>query len=222
MVIKVGHRGAAGYAPENTILSFEKAISLGADMIELDVHICKSGEIIVMHDTSVDRTTDGSGKVGSLTLDDIKILDAGNSQRIPTLDESLNAIQRRAKVNIELKGRSTGLKVAEAIKRFVRSGWDHDDFLVSSKHKNELLDFRKKDFSTRIALITRSGVIPPELENKLYSVHLPWMRITKSKVSGYHKRGIKVGTYTPNNCKIIKFIKDKGVDLIFSDYPDRI
>ena len=85
MVVKVGHRGAAGHEPENTLRSFRRAMELGADMVELDVHICGSGELVVIHDETVDRTTDGTGEVAKLTLDELKTLDAGRGERIPTL-----------------------------------------------------------------------------------------------------------------------------------------
>jgi glycerophosphoryl diester phosphodiesterase len=77
MFLKIGHRGAAGHAPENTLLSFQKAMDLGVDMIELDVYVCKTGELVVIHDEKVDRTTNGTGYVREKTLDELKILDAG-------------------------------------------------------------------------------------------------------------------------------------------------
>ena len=99
-MLKIGHRGARGYAPENTLKSFQKAIELGVDAVELDVQLCKSGELIVMHDDTVDRTTDGSGFVKKLKLKDLKKLDAGMGERIPTLEEVLDLVNRRVKVNI--------------------------------------------------------------------------------------------------------------------------
>ena len=93
MVLRIGHRGAAGHAPENTLVSFEKAIDLGCDMTELDVHICGSGELVVIHDETVDRTTNGSGRVSELTLREIKILDAGDGEEIPTLEEVLELLR---------------------------------------------------------------------------------------------------------------------------------
>src|SRR4051794_3095625 len=85
----VGHRGAAAHAPENTLASFEKARELGVDMVEFDVHLTADRRCVVIHDETVDRTTDGHGLVGSKTLPELRELDAGNGERIPTLEELL-------------------------------------------------------------------------------------------------------------------------------------
>src|SRR5438105_2353760 len=95
----VGHRGAMGYCPENTMASFERALALGADWIELDVHLSRDGELIVIHDETLDRTTNGHGLVRDHTLAELKQLDAGDGQQIPTLDEVLTwAAERQAMV----------------------------------------------------------------------------------------------------------------------------
>lgn len=93
MVLRIGHRGAAGYEPENTLRSFKTALRLGAEMTELDVHICGTGELVVIHDESVDRTTDGSGFVRDMTLDELKSLDAGKGEKIPTLNEVFSTLR---------------------------------------------------------------------------------------------------------------------------------
>ena len=106
-----GHRGAMGYAPENTFASFERAIELGVDAIELDVHLTADGEVVVIHDHELDRTTDGDGILGEKTLAELKSLDAGRrfgdeyiGQRIPTLGETLEWARGRCVLDIEIKG----------------------------------------------------------------------------------------------------------------------
>ena len=89
-MIRIGHRGAMGYAPENTLVSFEKALDLKVDMVELDVQLCKTGELVVIHDLTVNRTTNGEGDVAKLTLQELKCLDAGKGQQIPLLEEVLD------------------------------------------------------------------------------------------------------------------------------------
>jgi len=101
--LKIGHRGAMGYQPENTLISFEKAIQLGVDMIEMDVEKCKTGELIIIHDQKVDRTTNGEGYVADFSFEEIKKLDAGNGEKIPTVQEVLNLVKNRVKINLELK-----------------------------------------------------------------------------------------------------------------------
>src|SRR6056297_2287931 len=105
MVLKIGHRGAMGYEPENTLRSFKKAIELNVDMVELDVYVCSSGELVVIHDDKVDKTTNGKGYVSEKSFDELRKLDAGMGEKIPTLQEVLDLIDKRAKVNIELKGK---------------------------------------------------------------------------------------------------------------------
>ncbi|MCP3682716.1 MAG: glycerophosphodiester phosphodiesterase [bacterium] len=116
-MITVGHRGAAGLEPENTLLGFRKAIEIGVDFIELDVHLSKDGEIIVMHDNTVDRTTDGTGKVGEMTLEELKKLDAGKGEKIPTLQEAIDVAKDKVGIIIELKGENTEEPVFNAIKK---------------------------------------------------------------------------------------------------------
>src|SRR3712207_1869075 len=106
----IGHRGAAGYAPENTMVSFERALALRADAIELDVHPTKDGSLVVIHDPTLDRTTSGHGPVVEHTLAEIRALDAGSwfhpsfkDERVPTLDEVLDWARRRTPVVIEIK-----------------------------------------------------------------------------------------------------------------------
>ena len=124
MFLHIGHKGAAGYAPENTLASFQKALDLGVDMIELDVHKSKSGEIVVIHDDTVDKITNGKGKVGELTLKELKKLDVHfgsetkltrpmsgaeqiRKEKIPTLKEVLDLVNGKIKINIEIKARDT-------------------------------------------------------------------------------------------------------------------
>src|SRR5260221_725361 len=102
-----GHRGAMGYEPENTLRSFEKAIELGVTMIELDVFVLQDGSVVAIHDPVLNRTTNGNGIVTNKSLQEIKMLDAGKGEKIPTLQEVLDVVARRVRVNIELKGKNT-------------------------------------------------------------------------------------------------------------------
>jgi len=103
MIQIIGHRGARGIEPENTIRSFKKALELSVDYIECDVHLTKDGQIILMHDHTVDRTTNGTGPVNSFTYDEIRKLDAGKGEKIPTLQELLDLAKGKVKLHIELK-----------------------------------------------------------------------------------------------------------------------
>lgn len=119
MPLIVGHRGASGYEPENTLLSFERAIAMGVDMIELDVYVCKTGQLVVMHDDTINRTTNGKGKVMELTWDTLKKYDAGKGEHIPLLSQVFDLVNKRIIINIELKGPHTAKPVAELINYYV-------------------------------------------------------------------------------------------------------
>src|SRR5438046_1238870 len=95
-IIVTGHRGAAGLEPENTLRSFRRACDLGVDRVETDVHLTRDRRLVCIHDATVDRTTDGSGAVGDLTLEEIRRLDAGKEERIPTLTEAIDVVRGRA------------------------------------------------------------------------------------------------------------------------------
>ena len=106
-MILTGHRGAAALEPENTLLSMQKAIDLSVDQIEIDVHLTSDQHLVVIHDTTVDRTTDGQGAVADFTLEKIKQLDAGKGERIPTLQEVIDLVRGKVVLQIELKGPNT-------------------------------------------------------------------------------------------------------------------
>lgn len=126
-----GHRGASIELPENTSAAFRRAIELGADGIELDVSLTADGVAVVLHDSTVDRTTDGTGDITTLTLDQVRTLDAGGGEPVPTLDEVLALAAGRVEVNIELKAADSAPAVAAVVARhpdlvwFASSGqWD--------------------------------------------------------------------------------------------------
>ncbi|MEO0143058.1 MAG: glycerophosphodiester phosphodiesterase family protein [candidate division WOR-3 bacterium] len=103
MIEIIGHRGARGIEPENTIRSFKKAIELKVDYIECDVHLTKDGHIVLIHDHTLDRTTNGTGYVNDYSFDAIRKLDAGKGEKIPTLQELIDLIKGKVKAHIELK-----------------------------------------------------------------------------------------------------------------------
>lgn len=224
--MKIGHRGACGYKPENTLSSFKKALDSGVDMIELDVYALRDKNIIVIHDDKVDRTTNGRGYVLEKTFEEIRELDAGEGEKVPTLEEVLNLIKRKVKVNIELKGKETALPVAEVIDKYVKEkGWSYDDFLVSSFNRDELKRFKEVKPEVKTGVIFSSIPINySEIAEDLgvYSVNINKEFINQDFVDNVHKRGLKLFVWTVNNENEIKTMKQLGVDGIFSDYPDRL
>lgn len=220
----IGHRGAAGHEPENTIQSFKKAMELGAKMIEFDVQLCKSGEVVVIHDFSLGRTTNGTGLLTETLLADLKKLDAGNGQQIPTLEEVLNTIDKKAIVNIELKGKSIARPVAKIIADFIENkNWQTDDFLISSFNHQELFAFHKLMPEIRIGVLYEDI---PDTFNKTasvlnaFSINVEFHYLTKEIIDQIHLLNYKVYAYTVNTEENKLRMEEIGVDGIFTNFPD--
>ena len=224
-MIIIGHRGASGYKPENTLQSFEAAINMGVDMIELDVHRLKTGQVIVFHDDSLERTTDGKGKISQLSHDDIQSVDAGNGQTIPLLSDVLDLIAGKVAINIELKGPDTAEPVAEIINRYVNTrGWRRQLFLVSSFDPVELEKFARLRPDINVSPLYRK--LPPKslrtiAGKKIFSTNLNARFITRGDIESLHADGIKVFAYTVNSGRAARRMLNIDVDGIFTDFPDK-
>jgi glycerophosphoryl diester phosphodiesterase len=115
MIHNIAHRGASAYEPENTLRAFERAIQMGATMLELDIHLSKDVHLVVIHDAKVSKTTNGKGHISDMTLKQIKELNAGKGEQVPTLTEVIDLVRDRAKLYIELKGQGTPGPVVDAL-----------------------------------------------------------------------------------------------------------
>lgn len=244
-MLKIGHRGAKGYEPENTLTSFRKAMELGVDAIELDVHKCKSGELVVIHDYKVNRTTNGKGLVRDKTLTELKQLNVGDGQKIPTLKEVLDLVDREVIINIELKGKNTPKELSKLLEEYVvNKDWDYNDFLVSSENYESLKKFKECCNNVRIGVIIKAewwempkyyydclfrgysskikeGI---ELARKLdaYSLNLGMTIANKRIINKLKEDNFKLFVWTADRKRDIKKMKRMKVDGIFSNYPDRI
>ncbi|MDH3976110.1 MAG: glycerophosphodiester phosphodiesterase family protein [Deltaproteobacteria bacterium] len=224
--IKIGHRGASAYEPENTLPAFSKAIELGADMIELDVHLCRSGELVVIHDENVERTTNGSGLVPDMILEALKKLDAGKGESIPLLSEVIDLIDKRCALNIELKGKGTALPAVRIVSAAIKEkGWLKDDFLFSSFSREELIASREAFSDIKLGL--NIAEVADEFSSfandlSLFSIHPDAHIVTKELVGRIHKLGMKVFVWTVDDPRQIAWMKKLGVEGIFSNYPDRL
>lgn len=225
-MLRIGHRGAMGYAPENTLLSFQKALDFKVDMIELDVQLCKTGELVVIHDLTVDRTTNGEGYVSELTLEELKKLNAGEDQQIPLLTEVLDFIDRKVKVNIELKGKGTAYKVGQLIYEYIKNNrWKGEDFIVSSFDHQELKLFKQGYPKIPVGVLIYH--LPHDLAQLAEDFKAQYLNASlafysKELVEDAHERGIQVLIYTVNDKKDIERCRKDGVDGVFSNYPDRV
>lgn len=223
--ICIGHRGASGYEPENTLISFEKAINMGCPWIELDVYSV-AGELLVFHDDSVERTTNGKGDVMDSTLTYLRGLDAGKNQQIPTLGEVVALVDKRCAINIELKGPDTAEPVSAYLGALCTNdctnGWQEDLFLLSSFNHRELA---KADIRFRRGALFHKRV-PDYFQRtdklKAYSINLSIKLVEQGLIDAAHDHGLKVLVYTVNKTNDIKRMVDMGVDGVFCDYPDRV
>ncbi len=223
--LSIGHRGARGHAPENTLLSFDTAIRLGAQMIELDVQKHPSGALVVIHDLRLERTTNGTGHVADRSIDYIRGLDAGLGQQVPTLEEVLDLVDQRVAVNVELKTPGgTGEAVAQLLREYVREGWKPEQFLVSSFHLPELEIFRQAAPEIPIGVLLCG--VPLEWAADAAALSAQALNISDEfadpKLIGDAKaRGMKVYVYTVNEPDDIAQMRRLGADGVFTDFPER-
>ena len=220
----IGHRGAMGHEPENTLLSIEKAISLGASWVEIDACFA-DGHLIVIHDDRLERTTDGTGYIKEKTFEYLRSLNAGKDQKIPTLEEVFATVNGRAGLNIELKGLQTTEPAISLIKEQIDQGWSYENTLVSSFNHRELLNAKRLDPNVLTgALIVGLPIDNAAFAEKLgcYSVHLCIDFIDEVFVEDAHKRGLKVFVFTVNEPEDIARMELLGVDGVFTDYPERV
>jgi len=235
-VLVIAHRGFSGIAPENTLAAFKKAIVVGADMIELDVRLSRDGVVVVIHDESLERTTDGRGKVIDQTLDALKRWDAGSKfhssfsgERIPTLQEVLQLAHGRVMVNIELKkgnyGRWTILDLAErALWEVDRAGMV-DRVMFSSFDPMAIEWIMKKNQTVPVAyLYNRPWSLPRQVtEGRPFPIlNCRKSVLTPENISRARQEGIGIGVYTLNTEEELEKFIGMKVDAIITDYPDRL
>ena len=218
----IGHRGAMGHAPENTVLSIRKAIELGADWVEIDVHLA-DGQLIVIHNETLDRTTNGRGKLSGYSIAKLRALEAGRGEKIPTLQEVIEEVKGKVGLNIELKGIATGEAVA--IQLLALDKEHQEQILVSSFLMDELVNVSRIDKTIKLGVLSGKDVaLAFDWVNKLnaYSIHLSLKQTTAESVQQAHDAGLKLLVYTVNKKVDITRMKLLGVDGVFTNYPDRV
>ncbi len=213
----IGHRGAAGLAPENTLASFARAVALGVHAVELDVHVCE-GQLCVIHDDTLDRTTNGRGKVADVTLEELRALDAGDGNHVPLLEEVLDALPAEVGVNVELKGAGTGVVLAEMLdagRPLLVSSFDHGELEQFHERRAEVcvapLFGRWRDDALRVAGSFQSRFL-----------NLSRRAATAAHVGAARAAGLEVLVYTVNDAAEAERFASLGVKGVFTDYPDRI
>lgn len=233
-----GHRGAMDFAPMNTLASFREALAQGADGVELDVHLSADGQVVVIHDATLDATTNGNGAVGELQLEELKALDAGSwfdprfkDERIPTLLEVFDALPVETTVNVEIKTsyRNTHNDIQALVGLTV-------DVVRTCRRQNSVIF---SSFDPRaIRLLTR---LAPEIERALLvdnnrpwwmgllslglstqAIHPHYAIVSPQLVAQAHARGQKVNVWTANDVTDAKRLAALGVDALISNRPGEI
>lgn len=217
------HRGASAHAPENTILAIEKALTQKADGIELDIHQ-HGEEFVVIHDQWLHRTTSGQGHLSQLSLDEIKQLDAGQGQSVPTLSEAMKLIAGQCVLNIEIKG----VQHIEKLLHYAnlcaqRFGFEQRQIVYSSFNHPALALLKSLSPSARIGALTAS--IPLNYARfaadlGAESVNADVGFLDQKFVQDAKQRGLKIYSYTVDQKDEIKRLYDWGVDGIFANDPE--
>ena len=217
-MLRIGHRGARAYEPENTLRSFKKAVEMGVDAVELDVRKTKDGQLVVIHDTDVKRTTDGEGLVSKLTLKEIKGFSAEKGEKIPTLTEALDFLDKKVKIVVELKEAGVEEQVLVEVREHgLRKNVVLVSFLEDALRRVRELD---KEVETGLIYVRHKNPVKAALDLEA-SYLLPLYRFTHTaNVQKAHENGLKVIVWTINKPEEVAEYVKKGVDGIASDKPD--
>ncbi len=221
----IGHRGACGHTTENTISSVKKSLEIGVDAIEIDVRKTADNKVILMHDYTIDRTTNGTGKVADLTLEQIESYQTEDNQKVPTLEAVLNLVNKQAIVDIEIKDNDVIPYLCTIVSDYLKKDWTSSNFIISSFDLIALRNFYKIE-----PTINLMAIIANATENWLHileeipitMIAAPHDSIYQDFVEEAHENELEVIAYTVNTEEEIKRMFDLCVDGIISDYPDRI
>jgi len=235
-VLVIAHRGFSGVAPENTLTAFRKAIEAGSDMIELDARLSKDGEVVVIHDDTLERTTNGKGKISDCTLAELKKLDAGSwfgpeysEEKIPALREVLELARNRIGVNVELKTGDPGqyalIDLADRSLREVEKAEMADYVLFSSFDPAAIRRIKLLRADISLALITKTPWNSPWdlTEERIFNIlNCRKTTLNEKNLLKANQEGIKINVWTVNAEEEMARFVSLGVNGIITNYPDRL
>jgi glycerophosphoryl diester phosphodiesterase len=212
-----GHRGAMGYMPENTLASYRRAVADGVDEVELDLRLSMDGEIVLMHDAAVDRTTNGHGAVADLTLAELQRLDAGNGEHVPTLYEAINAVD--VTILAEIKADAA---VAE-LQRILTERPDlRRRIQPMSFHARHLTPLLAAFDDLRCALLSDSGsdqLIEQAVELGVAWLGVGWQGTTPELIARAHRHGLEFCLWPAPTRAEVERARAWGADGVTTDYP---
>ncbi|NEW04582.1 glycerophosphodiester phosphodiesterase [Paenibacillus sp. SYP-B3998] len=231
--IVIGHRGAAGEAPENTLASFALALEQGAEGIELDVHITKDGEIVVCHDPTLERTTNGAGCICEMTWDAVKQLDAGawfseafRGERVPLLREVFALVPAGILINVEVKHSYEG-RMEHALLDFLRKSGRLEDVVISSFDHKCIRRIKQAEPAAKVGLLYAANLLnhaayAQQMDIDVFSLHPYFHSFDQDDVDGAAAAELAVYPYTVNRPEDYQRMIDYGVTGIITDYPGRL
>jgi glycerophosphoryl diester phosphodiesterase len=225
-----GHRGIPAYAPENTMAGFRQALEVGVDGLEIDVHLTKDGVVVVCHDASVDRTTDGTGLIRDYTYEELRKLDAGSwmsekyrGERIPRLDEVLELLQgTQVWLNIELK---YGVGLEEKVNDLVRSYKMEKRVIISSFDHYRLVRMSEIAPDLPTGILYQGALYRPWEYAKMVgaaALHPYFHTLTPDVAAGAKQAGIMINAWTVNEPEDIRYMLELGVDGIITNRADLV
>lgn len=230
-VVRCAHRGASAECPENTLLSFQRALEIGVDALELDVHLTRDGTLIVMHDPTLDRTTNGTGSIATTDLADIRQLDAGQGQKVPLLTEIFDLVRDRSThLCIEVKGETeaAGLVIAEAIVHAVEDADFLGRVIVTSFSSAALRRVRalQPALATMLDPSPQDGTLSPRqicaqaLRAGANCLSFDWQFVTPAVAAEARLAGLALWPWAPNEPNEILTMLRLGVPGLMVDRPD--
>ncbi len=226
------HRGASGYYPENTMSAFQEAVKQKADGIELDVHLTKDGYLVVCHDETLNRTTNGKGFIKQYDLYELKQLDAGlwfdkkfKGEKIPLLEEAIDLVKKsNMELNIEIKAGSIFYPgIEEKVLKMIDKYGIRDKVIISSFDHYSLVKIKSMDKDIKTGILYSEALYRPTDYLKTTganALHPNYITLTKDIVEEAHSLGVEINTYTVNKEEHIRMIKAMNVNAIITNYPD--
>ncbi len=216
----IGHRGACGYYPENTLVSIKKAIEMGVDAVEFDVRMTKDGVIVLFHDEKLDRLLKIHGRLRDRTFEFIRKFSI-RGERIPTLEEALEVLKNKnVKIIIEIKEPDTVDKVLDIVSRY---GIEKNRIIFVSFHHKIIKNVKDRGYMFGAIFVCRPISLEDMFKHEKPDIILPrYDMLDKELVEEAHNLGMKVGTWVINDEHDLQRVLEFGVDMVASDYPDRI
>ena len=221
----IGHRGAAGQAPENTLGAMRHALACGVDAVEIDVRLLDDA-LIVLHDDTLERTTSGHGHYKALTVPALRALDAGGGEPIPLLGEVIELVRGRSGLNVEVKEAGIAEQVIACIAEHTRDAADwRRQILLSSFDVATTASLARLRGEMALGILYEesfTAALARADALNARSLHLPLADVSAERVAAVHAHGLEALVYTVNDEAAIAHCRRAGVDGVFSDYPDRV